>query len=246
MPQSDSSEPPGPVPYLIELNIDDVQARTQSLGNLNLLKDAVQATLDWFQNSPQSAGNTDPQASDANADTADGQAKRSVAQATASTGPASNDPNLTHGQDPQARTWVDPQQPPGIQTVEFSIAIVGGQTMRQLNQQYLKHDFDTDVLSFCLSEDDANVVGQLIVSLDYAVMQAQELSTTSGQIVTAINELCLYVVHGTLHVLGFDDHHDEDRLEMRMAEKAILATMNIQPLWPVVDDLADIVIGEIQ
>lgn len=120
-----------------------------------------------------------------------------------------------------------------LQSAEISVAIVSGPTMRRLNQQYLDHDFDTDVLSFCLSEpEDEKLLAQLIVSIDYAKQQAETLSSHAKQAISANDELCLYLVHGTLHTLGYDDHEEQDRAEMRQAERDVLARMNMVPYWP--------------
>lgn len=120
-----------------------------------------------------------------------------------------------------------------IESAEISVAIVTGPRMRELNRQYLKHDFDTDVLSFCLGEEESDAVqAQLILSLDYAAGQARDLSQQAGRSITASDELCLYAVHGTLHVLGYDDHSDQDREDMRAAEAVMLARIGKTSWWP--------------
>lgn len=120
-----------------------------------------------------------------------------------------------------------------VDSAEVSVAITSGPAMRQWNRQYLNHDFDTDVLSFCLSDPDSrHLLAQLIVSWDYANKQARSLSQRASQVVSANQELCLYVVHGILHTLGYDDHSDAERQQMRDAEREVLEQLGWIPYWP--------------
>jgi len=121
----------------------------------------------------------------------------------------------------------------GRRRAEISVAVVRGVTMQRLNRQYLGHDYDTDVLSFCLEEESADrpLLGQLIVSLDFAARQASRLSGRGQGVVTLRDELALYLVHGTLHLLGFDDQDPEDRRAMRRQEAEVLEGFGIFPVW---------------
>ncbi len=97
-----------------------------------------------------------------------------------------------------------------------SIAIVDDATITELHKTYLNKPGATDVLSFDLSDDQAeSMEGQVVVSAETAHRQA------SRRGVTPEAELMLYIVHGMLHLMGFDDltpdafklmHREEDRL----------------------------------
>jgi len=110
---------------------------------------------------------------------------------------------------------------------EISIALVDDPAIRILNKQYLDHDYETDVISFVLESDEqsGSMTGQLIVSTDTAARLANEVGGTMA------DELLLYVVHGTLHLVGYDDKDPTDALEMRDAEKRYLAELGIQHRW---------------
>ena len=110
---------------------------------------------------------------------------------------------------------------------EISIAIVDDPTIRMLNKQYLDHDYETDVISFALDyqESTGELVGQLIVSTDTAQRMANEFGGNMQ------DELLLYVVHGTLHLVGYDDKDPSVVDEMRDAEKKYLAAFNVQHRW---------------
>ena len=99
--------------------------------------------------------------------------------------------------------------------------------MRDLNKQYLDHDYETDVLSFVLQHDDqtGELEGQLIVSTDTAEKMASELGGTMEQ------ELLLYVVHGTLHLVGYNDKDPADAQEMRDAERRYLESVGLTHRW---------------
>jgi probable rRNA maturation factor len=100
---------------------------------------------------------------------------------------------------------------------EISLAFVDNATIHRLNQRYLQHDEPTDVLSFPLSEPNAaRLAGELVVGVEVAVEQA----AARGHEVQA--ELALYVIHGLLHLCGYDDHEDADRAAMRQRERHYL------------------------
>ncbi len=98
---------------------------------------------------------------------------------------------------------------------EISIAIVDDPTIRDLNSRYLDHDYETDVLSFPFEQDaDARrLSGEIIVSADTAIRVAAELGGNPA------DELLLYVIHGLLHLLGYNDKQEEDRQLMRAEER---------------------------
>lgn len=111
-----------------------------------------------------------------------------------------------------------------IAQAELSIAIVDDPAIRQFNKQYLNHDYETDVISFVLDYDPTIqfLVGQLIVSTDTAARLAAEVGGTMQ------DELLLYVIHGTLHLVGFDDKSATDAEAMRAEEKKYLATKGVE------------------
>lgn len=106
---------------------------------------------------------------------------------------------------------------------EISIAIVDRKEMRQINRRFLNCTTDTDVISFDLS-DKKRTAGkrknqkflELVVNGEKAVKEAQKRAH-SGQA-----ELALYITHGLLHHLGFDDSLPENAKKMHDAEDEIL------------------------
>jgi probable rRNA maturation factor len=113
----------------------------------------------------------------------------------------------------------------GYSQGEVSIAIVTDTAMHTLNRQYLQHDYPTDVLSFVLEEDEKRLVGQLIISADYAAREAPQFGWTMN------DELLLYTIHGALHLVGYDDLEPELKAEMREKEKHYLSHFGLTPIY---------------
>lgn len=109
----------------------------------------------------------------------------------------------------------------GVQAATISLAIVDDPTMHRLNREFLQHDYPTDVLSFVLDRDDKKLDGEIIVSADTAASSCDEFGWS------AQDEMTLYVIHGLLHLVGFDDHSSADRRRMRAKEKEYLDRLQI-------------------
>jgi probable rRNA maturation factor len=113
--------------------------------------------------------------------------------------------------------------------VELSLLLTGDETVRDLNQRYRGIDETTDVLSFALTEGEDLVsslfitppdgvlhLGEVIISYPQAVRQAE--NTCHG----VERELALLIVHGVLHLLGYDHDEPDREREMRGLEQEIL------------------------
>jgi probable rRNA maturation factor len=112
-----------------------------------------------------------------------------------------------------------------IVQAELSIVIVTDRKIHEINRKFLNHDFSTDVITFDLSDDELSrkkhtiikpVEGEIYVSAGAAARKGRELKVLPEQ------ELLLYIVHGILHLLGYDDHAATDKKRMRKKEKEIL------------------------
>ena len=100
-----------------------------------------------------------------------------------------------------------------------SIVILDDAGITDVNAKFLDHHYNTDVISFDLSDDyDANSqrVFELIVNGEKAVTEAKARGHRPDA------ELSLYIVHGLLHNFGFDDQQPEQASKMHEAEDEIL------------------------
>ena len=100
----------------------------------------------------------------------------------------------------------------------LSIVFVGPKRMRAINKAYLNHDYVTDVLTFNLGENTA----EIIICPRVANSNAKSHQTSTE------NEIILYVIHGILHLSGYDDLDPKDILKMRQMENELL--INSLPL----------------
>jgi probable rRNA maturation factor len=99
----------------------------------------------------------------------------------------------------------------------ISVAVVGDRRMASLNEQYRDHQGPTDVLSFDLGDE--RVDGEVVISLDTARRESEARGHSLA------GELLLYAVHGTLHLLGFDDGTEAEARRMRAEQERILTTL---------------------
>lgn len=108
------------------------------------------------------------------------------------------------------------------ENASISIALVDNATIQTINRTHLHHDWPTDVISFPLSDpDDRVLAGELVVSTEMAGASALEMD------VEPQDELALYVVHGLLHLCGYDDKREGDIQRMRHREHELLADAGV-------------------
>lgn len=133
-----------------------------------------------------------------------------------------------------------------VTRAEISIAIVDDPQIHEVNRQYLQHDYPTDVISFLLEVDEpvkakrsrgaaskrasprgAGKVlsGEIIISAETAARDARRFGWRAG------DEVCLYLVHGLLHLCGYDDLTPDERRIMRTREAAVLAEWGLIPRY---------------
>jgi probable rRNA maturation factor len=101
---------------------------------------------------------------------------------------------------------------------DLGIYLVAAPEMTRLNETFLRHKGSTDVITFNYMEphDQPCLHGEIFICLDEAVHQARRFHTTWQ------SELVRYVVHGVLHLLGYDDRNSRARRRMKAAEDALV------------------------
>ncbi|HED64486.1 MAG TPA: rRNA maturation RNase YbeY [Planctomycetes bacterium] len=106
----------------------------------------------------------------------------------------------------------------GREGASLSIVFVDDATLATLHDEHLGDPTETDVITFDLGEGEGPV-GELYVSVE----RARRLAHRRG--VSVARELSLYLVHGALHLCGFDDGTGEERARMRAAEAKVLSAL---------------------
>ena len=116
----------------------------------------------------------------------------------------------------------------GKTDVELGILITSQEIIQELNRRYLKEDHPTDVLSFAMleseegeepfpcPEDGVQHLGEVIISFPQAERQAAEHGHSSEK------ETAVLLIHGILHLLGYDHATPEDEQAMEEREAAVL------------------------
>ena len=89
--------------------------------------------------------------------------------------------------------------------------------LHKINVEYLDHDTYTDIITFDNSEEEGILEGDIFVSIERVKENSQELKHAFT------DELHRVIVHGLLHLIGYDDHSDEDEATMRSQEDQALA-----------------------
>lgn len=103
----------------------------------------------------------------------------------------------------------------------LSVVYLDNGEITKLNLRYLQKDEPTDVLAFPMESD----YGEVIVSGEMALNEAQERG------IEPEGELLLYTIHGTLHLMGYDDHTEEDASQMHGIERGIITQLGYTWSW---------------
>jgi probable rRNA maturation factor len=111
--------------------------------------------------------------------------------------------------------------------LELGVVVTTDEEVRALNVQYLGHDYNTDVISFSMADEAAAdgfltpsdrppYLGDVVISYERAFEQAPDYHYTTPR------EVANLLVHGILHLLGWDDSTDELRLKMQARQEELL------------------------
>ncbi|MDD2371325.1 MAG: rRNA maturation RNase YbeY [Firmicutes bacterium] len=121
-----------------------------------------------------------------------------------------------------------------VDNYEVSVLITDNEEIRSLNKKYRNVDSDTDVLSFPLFEENDEseeplffneteeiILGDIIISGEKALEQSIDFGHSF------LREMSYLLVHGILHLLGYDHEKEEDKKNMRIMEEQILMKLDI-------------------
>lgn len=118
--------------------------------------------------------------------------------------------------------------------IELGLVVASQETVHELNRRYRQRDEPTDVLAFATMEeagadsppfvtppDGIRHLGEVIVSYQQAILQAQEQQHPVKR------EMAILIIHGVLHLLGYDHEAPEDEQQMRARETAVLSAIKL-------------------
>ncbi len=108
------------------------------------------------------------------------------------------------------------------QSLRLSVHFCGDAAMRDLHEKWLGDSSSTDVMSFPLEGGPVVAAqGELLVCIDHARAQAASYGNAFE------HELALYLVHGALHLMGYDDHDPVELVRMKASEARVLKQLGL-------------------
>ena len=117
----------------------------------------------------------------------------------------------------RVRSWITSVvESRGYQVGELYYYFCSDDTLLQINKERLGHDFYTDIVTFPLRLEDGVISSEFCISVDRIADNALRLGRSFEE------ELHRVIIHGVLHLVGFDDLTDEDRKKMRSQEDKCL------------------------
>ncbi len=103
----------------------------------------------------------------------------------------------------------------GKENDSVTVLLCGSRLIKKFNKEYLSRDRETDVISFPINEvvEEGKYLGDIAISVPYAEKSAKEMGESLE------NELKRLIIHGILHLLGWD--HEKDSGEMKKEESRL-------------------------
>lgn len=122
----------------------------------------------------------------------------------------------------EAKLWIDGVvKRHGKSVGELYYYFCSDDKLLEINQQRLGHDFYTDIVTFPLTDCESVISSEFCLSLDRIAENAQTFGRSYE------SELHRVIIHGVLHLVGFDDLTDEDEKMMRMKEEESLDLLQL-------------------
>ena len=108
----------------------------------------------------------------------------------------------------------------GFKLVCINYIFCSDSYLLKINQEYLKHDYLTDTISFDQSSEASEIEGDIFISIDRVRENANNLTIAFNK------ELALAIIHGVLHLIGYNDKNPTEIDEMRKKEEACLSLLD--------------------
>ena len=128
------------------------------------------------------------------------------------------DISFTHTSEEKTKLWIEHI----IQTEkrilgDLNFIFCTDEHLHEINVSYLNHDTYTDIITFDNSDKVEDVSGDIFISIDRVEANARDLAISFDE------ELNRVMIHGVLHLIGFNDKSDEEKQQMREKEDTCLS-----------------------
>lgn len=98
----------------------------------------------------------------------------------------------------------------------LELNFISSTEIQDINKKYLSHDYSTDIITFNYSDSQKTIDGEIFISIDDAKQNAKKFK------VSFIEEIGRLILHGILHLIGYDDLTPEERKKMKIIENRLL------------------------
>ena len=120
----------------------------------------------------------------------------------------------------RVKTWIaEVVEKYGKTVGELYYYFCSDEKLLEINRSRLNHDFYTDIVTFPLSDCEVMLSSEFCISTDRIMDNAESFGRSYE------SELHRVIIHGVLHLIGFDDHTNEEQKEMREKEEEMLALL---------------------
>lgn len=102
----------------------------------------------------------------------------------------------------------------------LEINFISGKDILKINKTYLKHNFTTDIITFNYSKLIIELDGEIFISIDDALINSKKYKVSIN------DEFVRLVIHGVLHLIGYDDQRISDKKVMKKLENKLLSNNN--------------------
>lgn len=103
---------------------------------------------------------------------------------------------------------------------DISFIFCSDKYIRNINVQYLGHDYETDIITFHDEDEDGRIESDIFISIETVAFNSVKFKTSF------INELYRVIIHGILHLCGYKDKSSGDRKIMKRKENQYLKSIN--------------------
>jgi probable rRNA maturation factor len=107
-----------------------------------------------------------------------------------------------------------------LEISSLSISFISSNKLREINEHFLNHNYDTDILTFNYSNKQKEIDGEILISFEEARSNAKKFNVNYGM------ELTRLVIHGVLHLLNFDDTDSSSKKIMKKEENKLINKFN--------------------